>query len=268
MKQLYKYTRINNNTSSALIERYAWYAKPSTLNDPFDCSLSNSLMGANDQWGVLSLSAISNNIMMWSHYADSHKGVCIEYTDYTDEQLSELPLKSSINPYEEEHAELPIIRNATPMTYLSTEDLNNQLERLPQSLEDFNRELQEYGSGPLTPEKYANGFVVRGMRALFMKHKDWSYENEHRIVTQEGNKPISAPGIVTTIFLGMNTTETQCQHIYRIGTEIGARVLKMERVARKYELRPRELTTTEMKRSKLDFSRPVNNSLRKLEQPN
>ncbi len=267
MKQLYKYTRINNNTSSALIERYTWYPKPSTLNDPFDCGLSQSLMGTNDQWGILSLSAIYANIMMWSHYAESHRGVCIEYTDYTDEQLKELPLKSSINPYEEEHGELPIIRNATPINYLSTEDLNSQLEQLPQSLEDFNRELQKYNTGPITREKYENGFIVQGMKALFMKHKDWNYEKEYRIVIQEGNKPISAPGIVTTIFLGMNTTEIQCQQIYRIGTEIGARVLKMERVERKYELRPRELTTTEMNRPKLDFSRPINNSLRKIEQP-
>ncbi|QDT01257.1 DUF2971 domain-containing protein [Adhaeretor mobilis] len=265
MKQLYKYTRINNNTSSALIEGYAWYPKPSSLNDPFDCGLSQSLMGSNNQWGVLSLSAISANIMMWSHYADSHKGVCIEYTDYTDDQLSELPLKSNINPYDEEYDELPIIRNASPIEYLSTAGLNDQLKQLPQSLDEFNSELKKYNTGPPTQEKYENGFVIRGMKALFMKHEDWSYEKEYRIVTQEGNKPISAPGVVTTIFLGMNTSEIQCQHIYRIGTEIGTKVLKMERVASAYELRPRELTKTEMKRPKLDFSRPINNFLRKIE---
>jgi predicted RNA-binding protein with RPS1 domain len=65
----------------------------------------------------------------------------------------------------------------------------------------------------------------------------------------------------------MNTSEMQCQHVFRIGTEIGAKVLKMERVARKYELAPRELTETEKKRPKVDFSRPINNSLRKLEKP-
>ncbi|MCA9229105.1 MAG: DUF2971 domain-containing protein [Planctomycetales bacterium] len=224
-------------------------------------------MGNNDQWGVLSLSAISSNIMMWSHYADSHKGVCIEYTDYTDEQLSQQPLKSNINPHDDGHNEIPIIRNATEIKYLSTQELNDQLEQLPQSLDDFNKELKEYNTGPHTKEKYRNGFVIRGMKALFMKHRDWSYEKEHRIVTLEGNRPISAPGIVTTIFLGMNTSEMQCQQIFRIGTEIGAKVLKMERVARKYELTPRKLTETEKKRPKLDFSRSINHSLRKLEIP-
>jgi len=265
MKQLYKYARINNNTLSALIERYAWYPKPSSLNDPFDCGLSQSLMGSNDQWGVLSLSAINANIMMWSHYADSHKGVCIEYTDYSDEQLSELPFKSSINPYDEELDDLPIIRNAAPVKYLSTGELNDQLTQLPQSLEDFNRELVNYNAGPFTQDKYRDVFLIKGIKALFMKHRDWSYEKEYRIVTHEGDIPIVAPGVVTTIFLGMNTSEMQCQDVFRIGTAIEAKVLKMERVPRKYELAVRELTETEKKRPHLEFSRPVYNHLRKLE---
>jgi len=30
--------------------------------------------------GIFSLSAVNNDILMWSHYADSHRGVCIEFT--------------------------------------------------------------------------------------------------------------------------------------------------------------------------------------------
>ena len=48
-----------------------------------------------------------------------------EYTDYTDEQLSELPLKFNINPYDEGHDELPIIRNATEIKYLATQELSD-----------------------------------------------------------------------------------------------------------------------------------------------
>ncbi len=31
------------------------------------------------QMGVLSLSEINNNILMWSHYSESHTGFCIEF---------------------------------------------------------------------------------------------------------------------------------------------------------------------------------------------
>ena len=98
---------------------------------------------------------------MWSHYADSHKGVCIEYTDYRDDHLNEVPLKSSINPYHEGLDELPIIRNATPIEYFSTEELNDQLAQLPQTLDDLNRELMNYNAGPLTREKYKDSFLIK-----------------------------------------------------------------------------------------------------------
>jgi hypothetical protein len=29
--------------------------------------------------GVLSLSAINNDLLMWAHYADSHKGICLKF---------------------------------------------------------------------------------------------------------------------------------------------------------------------------------------------
>ncbi|MBE3830445.1 DUF2971 domain-containing protein [Vibrio parahaemolyticus] len=32
-------------------------------------------------------------MLMWSHYADSHKGICIEYTGYTDKEIDDLLLE-------------------------------------------------------------------------------------------------------------------------------------------------------------------------------
>jgi hypothetical protein len=264
MNTLYKYTRINGNTINSLIDRYAWYARPSTLNDPFDCGLSQSLMGSSDQWGILSLSAVCDNIIMWSHYADSHRGICIAYTDYTDQQLQDGDLQSQINPYKDEIDDLPIIRNALPVRYLDTNKLDDELASLPQSLDEFNATLKDYNTGPLTDEKFRNGFLIRSMKSLFRKHRDWEYEKEYRIVTYEGAKAIAAPGVVTTIFLGMNSTTSQCQQIFRVGTAIGAKVLKMERVPRKYQIVPRDLTEEEKSRGKLDFSRPINRYLEKL----
>ena len=263
MNTLYKYTRINDNTINSLIDHYAWYARPSTLNDPFDGGLSQSLMGGTDQWGILSLSALNDNVIMWSHYADSHRGVCIEYTDYRDEQLQQDALQSSINPFKEEVDTLPIVRNALPVRYLDTAELNNEIALLPQSLDEFNTVLTDYNTGPLTDEKYRNGFIVRSMRSLFLKHRDWAYEKEYRIVTNEGAKAIAAPGIVTTIFLGMNCTSSQCQQIFRVGAAIGAKVAKMERIPGKYQIAPRDLSGEEKSRGKLDFSRPINRYLEK-----
>lgn len=264
MKKLYKYARINSNTINALFERYVWYPKPTTLNDPFDCALSQSLMnGGDQQLGVLSLSKLNSNIMMWSHYADSHRGICIEYTDYSDDQLTEGPLSSEINPFNEELDELPIIRNASPVIYLTTRGVSKWLHRLPQSLEDFIEELRVYNDGPFTEEKYRQGFLIRGMSALFIKHRDWGYEKEYRIIINEGDKPLPAPGAVTTLLLGMNTTNEQCRNVYRIGNLIGAKVFKMERVPYEYRLAPRELTDDEKVPTRPASTRAINGHLRK-----
>ena len=45
------------------------------------CSISETKLAddTNHIAGVLSLSAQNDNILMWSHYADNHKGICIEF---------------------------------------------------------------------------------------------------------------------------------------------------------------------------------------------
>ncbi|OQY01441.1 MAG: hypothetical protein B6I26_03690 [Desulfobacteraceae bacterium 4572_130] len=49
------------------------------LEDDYQIRISKKI-------GVLCLSAISDNILMWSHYAGSHSGICIEFeaTSYTE----------------------------------------------------------------------------------------------------------------------------------------------------------------------------------------
>ena len=41
--------------------------------------LSSVIKPILEKSGVLSLSAINNNVVMWSHYANSHKGICLKF---------------------------------------------------------------------------------------------------------------------------------------------------------------------------------------------
>lgn len=65
-------------------------SSPSTFNDPFDCHMA--FPGASKQdlftrsrnivdaiWRVGCLTESPCNRLMWSHYADNHRGLCIEY---------------------------------------------------------------------------------------------------------------------------------------------------------------------------------------------
>ncbi len=59
------------------------FSHPKYFNDPFDCncylSNGNTLM---DRFRVLCMTPIYNNILMWSHYAENHKGYCYGYSFY------------------------------------------------------------------------------------------------------------------------------------------------------------------------------------------
>ena len=63
-----------------------WLSAPSSFDDPWDCFLSPELINlptaATNLINRLRIACFSDredNTRMWSHYADSHKGICIGY---------------------------------------------------------------------------------------------------------------------------------------------------------------------------------------------
>ncbi|MFH0926009.1 MAG: DUF2971 domain-containing protein [bacterium] len=93
--KLYKYVPYNQYSLAILINKEIWFPKANSLNDPFefqfklsDTSINgipiekDSIDIANDQsknLGVLSLSELNNDILMWAHYTENHSGFCIEF---------------------------------------------------------------------------------------------------------------------------------------------------------------------------------------------
>ncbi|KHE93441.1 MAG: DUF2971 domain-containing protein [Candidatus Scalindua rubra] len=116
---LYKYSAFSDDAISSLINKTVWFADPRSFNDPFDCRFDilesspksfkmpakigveimaekfnackkdeeydspkeyrNKLEKALTEIGVLCLSSSNDNMLMWSHYADKHKGFCLSF---------------------------------------------------------------------------------------------------------------------------------------------------------------------------------------------
>lgn len=100
--KLYRYRPLNQFTLNEILKQEWWLSDVKSFNDPFELEyrdvwklereedmpydlpdfrskqrkMYNDLDG---KLGIVSLSQTYQNILMWSHYADSHKGVCIEY---------------------------------------------------------------------------------------------------------------------------------------------------------------------------------------------
>jgi hypothetical protein len=56
-----------------------YLSSPSDFNDPFDCSLDESYRLSFIEWGIGCFSSHQNHILMFSHYADKHRGICIGF---------------------------------------------------------------------------------------------------------------------------------------------------------------------------------------------
>lgn len=124
--------------------------------------------------GVSCFSTTSDNILMWSHYADKHGGICIEY------DFSLLEKLENINNFL-----LPVIySNDRPLLTVDKFDLEN---------------------GQATQES-----VMRIMpdliRAILTKSEFWEYEDEWRFIAlAESKQPVKLP-IISKIFIGANVT--------------------------------------------------------------
>ena len=106
---VFKFRAINKNLLSSLVNKELYFAEPRFLNDPFDCrvdilrALDNAIQKSPSpsgeiltklrgmqkflekvqadtaKVGVCSFSLELNNPLMWSHYANEHRGVCLMY---------------------------------------------------------------------------------------------------------------------------------------------------------------------------------------------
>ncbi|MGC3971589.1 MAG: DUF2971 domain-containing protein [Pirellulales bacterium] len=115
-RKLYKYRSLSGDarafTRRILEHQQLYYAAPGQFNDPFDCRFQISLEGApltkaglakrdeiqafceawfrdekNNAAAVLALSEANDDILMWSHYADCHCGVCLGFRVPLDNEL-------------------------------------------------------------------------------------------------------------------------------------------------------------------------------------
>ncbi len=200
---LYKYQTINKNSLENLINKKLYFANTSQFNDPFDGQLlpsdfvreikdlgynvSDSEISKHDQfvadrlngYGVLSLSKKRDDILMWSHYADSHKGFCFGFKEnlssYFDDH--DWPIDHKTVRYSRMHPFIDIHDDLISKKRFNSNDTFLNLCELGQALLDA---------------------------AITIKHSSWSYEVEERIVSEVSGLHSFRPEALDHIVLGMN----------------------------------------------------------------
>lgn len=169
---------INKNTFDSISCGTLWFSNKEQINDPFDLDIripnaydftgigkiaTGGYQETNGQYSILCTSANNDNILLWSHYADSHKGICSEY--YKNDLLNEVEADSNIS--------------------LCIYGEVEYLKKRP----DFTPMLQ------LIPYVVYDLFLVLfNIRCLFSKYQSWSYEGEIRFAIMPTVKDIFMNG--------------------------------------------------------------------------
>ena len=131
-----------------------------------------------------SLSKDNLNFLMWSHYADKHEGICIEYEFDDEDGLLDVVYSDNINNFDL----YTVLRYIIPAQYFGVKTTN---EMDPQCV---------------------NACYL----PFLIKTKDWSYENEVRMIfsLNENSKIVNYGGVwfypnvkVNSIYLGCKVSE-------------------------------------------------------------
>ena len=116
---------------------------------------------------VCSLSADPRNITMWSHYANGHKGVCLEFD----------------------------LVSAKPIMYMNAERFQKVF-----SASHMSRLLRRIDNKE-TVKKMA--YLIEKLRRLYaIKSSDWAYENEWRIWREEKHYNLKGSECLSRILVG------------------------------------------------------------------
>jgi hypothetical protein len=222
-KTLYKYRQFNAQTLSMFINGELYFASPENLNDPYDCQISitesirTAISAAKKQslkpipinkiellsrledsspkmetdikgTGIFSMSKTSTNVLMWSHYTDEHRGLCVGFR---------LP-DCLLNVSEDVNGK---IVGTSQCAYFSNNPFVNYLVDVVTSEE------------PLAWDDF--WFKIFGI-GLVAKHNAWRYEKEIRIVRAGPGIERFSPKEITEIIFGLNMSLENRNTILRL----------------------------------------------------
>lgn len=150
-----------------------------------------------DGFRICSLSDTDeHNMPMWAHYANNHRGFCVEY-NFTEKQ------KNYIFPvsYEKKRQEATTI-----LANLIQEELHIALNNQDTDVSEKLKQLSEESSD-------TNLLIFLSIAA---KHESWSYEKEYRIIASDRHDTF--PSIPSRIYAGMNCDDENVNALKEIVT--------------------------------------------------
>lgn len=173
--------RFNDHLSDKEIEekwKESSFANPELFDQRFEELVIPMIK---EDVGILSLTPNYDNLLMWSHYANSHEGFCIGYSDKLMENLSFNHFAADNKTFISQHK----ITYSEDYPYLNPNDLNSK----------------EYTFHLLT-----------------VKSQDWAYEKEQRLISHPRSSFSSkiSSNLIKEVRLGCKMSEETISKIIEL----------------------------------------------------
>ncbi len=219
----FKYRFINKNLIDSLVNGSLYFALPSKLNDPFDCQIdlrksakyaASKSSGVKQEIllkiagtdtfvddiqlrmtkiGVCSFSLSLEESLLWSHYADEHRGICLLY------EFTESFFLDKVNK----------IVGVSDIKYGENPLSDWLIESIPEHITD---------------DFYDHFTIELLKRVLIVKAEGWRYENECRIIREHSGPFIIPKKCLKQVCFGMHTPESDIQLVKKIVDSSGYNV--------------------------------------------
>ena len=173
----------------------------------FQEKIDEAVSNAKETALISCFSKRNNSILMWSHYANSHKGVCIEY-----ERPDSIDFKDVIYQQNKPYIKMyKAVSHAIALDILGKKETDDEItSHLKETLDPF-----------------------------FVKSNDWQYEEEVRClysktklsdnIEYDGKRYILNIGYPTAIYIGCKTAGDELDHLYRLAENRGIPVYFMKK---------------------------------------
>lgn len=244
LMKLYKYREYTLRSLEMFINKQIYFPKPEELNDPFDCRMLEGIsydISEHDkhfyinsslsfekntmetlikiykdcqekaqQLGIYSLSRNLRSVLLWSHYADQHRGFVVGF-NLNDDTVSK---------------NIPDIIDFTPVTYVSKNPFpTNYIELFTDS---YGHHLygQEFSTRYFTEKKL-----------MTSKTKPWSYEKEYRLIREKSGFVNFDPKIVNEVVFGAAMSDAHIQTFIKLLSNTEWSHVKLKRACLGADLR-------------------------------
>ena len=196
---IFMYKSINKRTLEAIIKKGILKSKAEYFNDVFDPFYKKFYPKMSEILSNIRFSCFSNknnNLLLWAHYGDNHRGICLKY---------KLPKEMEKNVFLDK-----IIYSGI------------KIKKIIPTKEDDSRQHET-----ITLEE--KGLTIYD--AFLRKHKDWQYEEELRMIyINENDDELYTNIILEAIYFGIECPDNDINTVKELCKGIGLNIkfYKME----------------------------------------